>query len=172
MWFVFSMSAQVEAHNVLKQVKATEIAKEYGCMIVNAVSEFGNAEASPTYILAQMLKESTGNPRAVNKESGAVGLMQIKPSTAAYIRMLWPKHYFGPNLFDPSTNIRLAVAYRLYIADRYKEGVVYDDPPEVSIGYHLGPKGGEQHVAHAYQHSYTNKIEDWGTYTPTILCTQ
>jgi soluble lytic murein transglycosylase-like protein len=61
-----------------------------------------SAAVQPELVRAVIVVESAFNPRAVSKR-GALGLMQLKPSTA--------KHYGVSNAFDPEQNITAGAHY-------------------------------------------------------------
>ena len=75
-----------------------------------AAEEFG---VPAEWLIALAIVESTANPRAQNK-SGATGLWQFKPGTAAFLG------YRGTveGLFDPLTSARLAAKAILYYQKR------------------------------------------------------
>src|SRR5580700_6956712 len=60
------------------------------------------AAVQPELVRAVIVVESAFNPRAVSKR-GALGLMQLKPSTA--------RHYGVSNAFDPEQNITAGAHY-------------------------------------------------------------
>jgi soluble lytic murein transglycosylase-like protein len=60
------------------------------------------AAVRPELVRAVIVVESAFNPRAVSKR-GALGLMQLKPSTA--------RHYGVSNAFDPEQNITAGAHY-------------------------------------------------------------
>ena len=75
-----------------------------------AAQEWG---VSPRVITAIIAVESGGNPSLVSK-SNAVGLMQIKASTAGkdvYTRMGWGGQPSTSELKDPARNISIGTAY-------------------------------------------------------------
>lgn len=61
-----------------------------------------SAAVRPELVRAVIVVESAFNPSAVSK-AGAVGLMQLKPSTA--------RHYGVSNIFDPEQNITAGAHY-------------------------------------------------------------
>lgn len=74
---------------------------------------------SPDLVLAVIEVESNYDPYAVSPV-GAMGLMQLLPSTGAemahHLRVPWR----GPRtLFDPVINVRLGIAYLRQLRDRY-----------------------------------------------------
>jgi soluble lytic murein transglycosylase len=85
-------------------------------------------------VLAVILVESSGNPFAVSHK-GAMGLMQLQPTTAkamaAEIGMRWT----GPTLlFDPVANVHLGVAYLERLVARY------GDVRMALAAYNWGPR--------------------------------
>ncbi len=85
-------------------------------------------------VLAVIEAESGGNPRAVSR-SGAVGLMQLMPSTARFVaeRKGWPVPE-ERDLFQPECNIRIGVAYLGMLLRRYR-----GDKVLALAAYHAGP---------------------------------
>lgn len=93
------------------------------------------AGVEPELVLAMISTESRGREGAVSPK-GAVGLMQILPSTAREIAaengMRPPRR---SELFDPDTNIRLGVAYLAHLLKRY------DNDVTLALGaYNAGPR--------------------------------
>ena len=60
------------------------------------------ATIQPALVRAVIVVESGFNPRAVSKR-GAIGLMQLRPSTA--------RHYGVTNIYDPAQNIRAGARF-------------------------------------------------------------
>jgi soluble lytic murein transglycosylase len=73
----------------------------------------------PKLVLAVMHVESRFYNFAVSPV-GAMGLMQVMPETGAALAARLGVHWIGPQtLFDPTTNVRLGVAYLRELSDRY-----------------------------------------------------
>jgi soluble lytic murein transglycosylase-like protein len=73
----------------------------------------------PTLVLAVMHVESRFYNFAVSPV-GAIGLMQVMPATGAELAARLGVHWVGPQtLFEPTTNVRLGVAYLRELSDRY-----------------------------------------------------
>lgn len=71
---------------------------------------------SPALTYAIIKAESKFDPLAVS-EAGAVGLMQVMPATAEFMR-----NYFDleeGDLFDPLYNIQIGTSYLLYLHKRF-----------------------------------------------------
>ncbi|MBT3586184.1 MAG: lytic transglycosylase domain-containing protein [Halobacteriovoraceae bacterium] len=89
----------------------------------------------PYFLVAVIDGESTFNPRTVGR-FGEIGLMQIKPSTAAWIAKKLDLNFNGrSDLFDPVTNIRIGAAYLNYLRKKFKSrGALY------IAAYNMGPR--------------------------------
>jgi soluble lytic murein transglycosylase-like protein len=73
----------------------------------------------PAFVLAVIEVESRFDPYAVSHK-GALGLMQVLPSTGAPIARRLGIPWRGPQtLFDPHANVRIGVAYLSELLDRY-----------------------------------------------------
>ncbi|MFQ5428235.1 MAG: transglycosylase SLT domain-containing protein [Thermodesulfobacteriota bacterium] len=92
-----------------------------------------SGEADPLLVAAVMREESSFNPGTISK-AGALGLMQVMPSTARFIA---EASKMGPlsrgEILDPDTNIRLGAWYLAYLWHR-TDG----DPVETIAGYNAG----------------------------------
>jgi len=99
-----------------------------------AIREAHAAGLDPALVLAVVRAESGGEPRAVSR-SGAIGLMQLMPATAAVVAQklgLEPPSREG--LFDPETNIRLGTRYLAQLKRQF-----YDEPWLYVAAYNAGP---------------------------------
>lgn len=84
--------------------------------LVEASHEHG---LQPAFVLAVIEVESRFDPYAVSHK-GALGLMQVLPSTGAPIARRLGIPWRGPQtLFDPHANVRIGVAYLRELMDRY-----------------------------------------------------
>ena len=83
------------------------------------VSAARRHEVPPELVLAVIEVESAYDPYAVS-QVGAMGLMQLLPSTAAEMAQRLGMHWQGSAmLFDPTANVQLGVAYLDQLLDRY-----------------------------------------------------
>ena len=94
---------------------------------------------SPKLIAIQMILESGGDPRAVSS-MGAIGLMQVMPSTAAEIAQRRGIHRY--DLSDPATNIDFGA---WYLAQQWRafgsaglSAAAYNGGPGMVLGWQAG----------------------------------
>lgn len=73
------------------------------------------------YLVLALIKTESGyNENAVSKK-GAVGLMQIMPTTAEFIaQKLGDKDFKAEKLFEPTLNIRYGIYYLSYLFARFE----------------------------------------------------
>ncbi len=74
----------------------------------------------PALVYAVMKAESGFDERAVSR-AGAVGLMQLLPSTAEYICQKENIVFQGENLLDGAYNVRLGCMYLRYLLQRFSD---------------------------------------------------
>ncbi len=72
------------------------------------------------YLVAAVVKAESGNDAGAVSDAGAVGLMQLMPTTATWIvaRDDW-KGAARPDLTDPKDNVELGTYYLAYLLARY-----------------------------------------------------
>ncbi len=73
----------------------------------------------PTFVASVINAESSFNCNAVSKK-GAIGLMQILPSTASYIANLLNEPFENVDLFNADTNIKYGCFYLNYLENKFK----------------------------------------------------
>ena len=96
------------------------------------IAEHANRhDLSPDFVRAVIQAESAFNPYA-SSPKGAMGLMQLMPSTAAEYRVL--------NAYNPAENIRAGVAYLKSLLTRFN-----DDVSLALAAYNAGPKAVEKY---------------------------
>jgi len=94
-------------------------ADEVAAVARTIVVEARRYALEPSLVLAVMHVESRFYNFAVSPV-GAIGLMQVMPDTGAYLAARIGIDWVGPEtLFDPTTNVRLGVAYLRELSDRY-----------------------------------------------------
>jgi soluble lytic murein transglycosylase len=97
------------------------------------VSEARAQKLDPELVIAVIEVESAGYPLAVS-QVGAMGLMQLLPSTAEEVAQKLGIEWKGDDtLFDPIINIKLGTAYLRELANRY------DDVDVALAAYNWGP---------------------------------
>ena len=89
--------------------------KKYKNYVVKYSDEFGLDKA---LVYAVIKVESDFKKDAVSK-SGALGLMQILPSTAKWIAKELGEEYLKEKMFEPETNILYGCFYLDYLFDRF-----------------------------------------------------
>jgi len=104
--------------------------------VVEYISAKGLAgEADPLLVAAVMREESSYDPDTISR-TGAVGLMQVMPSTAKFIaRASGRGRLSAEALLDPETNISLGAWYLAYLWRKTR-----GDPVETIAGYNAGLK--------------------------------
>ncbi|MBI1276084.1 transglycosylase SLT domain-containing protein [bacterium] len=107
---------------------------------VSPLARFGwsnkPTQVDPFLLVALAHQESGLNPKAVSP-SGAVGLMQLMPSTAQYVARRESIPFGGPaDLMNPITNLRLGQAYISYLMEQNDIG---NNLVFVTAAYNAGP---------------------------------
>ena len=97
--------------------------------IRNAAAEFS---LDPAYVASVVLAESSYDAQAVSS-AGAIGLMQIMPSTGEWIAGKLGDTFDVQRLYEPSVNLRYGCWYLRFLLDRYAE-----DMYTASTAYHQG----------------------------------
>lgn len=105
----------------------------YAAFIAEAAQRFGMPER---WLRAVMRAESAGNVRAISS-AGAMGLMQLMPTTWAELRA---RHRLGTNPYDPRDNILAGAAYLREMFDRYGS-------PGFLAAYNAGPGRYEEYLS-------------------------
>lgn len=95
---------------------------------------------APSFTLDLIRRESSFDPKAVSSQ-GAIGLMQLLPSTAEWLAKKEGLPWYGKEmLFDPIMNVRFGLAYLKYLAP--------DSRGEKTLraAYQIGPNALKQRV--------------------------
>ncbi len=123
---------------------APSIIKKYRPIITYAAWEFN---VSPRLIMAILITESMGNPKAVSK-AGAKGLMQTKS-------IIDKETGIHGKPFDPLTSVRRGAKFLAMLRDRYG----LDSLEEMSVGYYTGPTRARRMSPHKIvSHFYYKRV--------------
>ncbi|MDP9196494.1 MAG: transglycosylase SLT domain-containing protein, partial [Pseudomonadota bacterium] len=95
----------------------------------------------PALVNAVCLNESRCRADSPDSTEGAVGIMQIKPSTAEWVAEKHGIHWDSVNLQDPLDNIRLGSLYLDMLKKRFG-----GHPVVAAMAYHIGPDKMEGHT--------------------------
>lgn len=95
------------------------------------VSESAKQGYDPLFVAAVVKSESTFNT-AARSNKGAQGLMQIMPSTGAWISS--KKGYSRGKLTDPGHNLKLGIAYLKHLESEYRGNRLF-----ALVAYNWGP---------------------------------
>ncbi len=94
---------------------------QYPLKYQNIITQYSKQyNLHPTFIAAIIDQESGFKPAAVSKV-GAIGLMQLLPSTAKWIASKIGEEFVDSKLVDPQTNIKYGCWYIRYLLDRYNQ---------------------------------------------------
>lgn len=111
--------------------KFTKKAPKITQMIISQAQKY---DFDPAFILAIIQTESNFDPTVVGGV-GEIGLMQIRPETAAWIAKKENIKWSGKkSLFDPIQNVKIGVAYVAFLRD-YFEG----SAGKYLSAYNVGP---------------------------------
>ena len=119
---------------VLTSFARAQTADPYAPFVSEAAQRFG---IPASWIRAVMRAESAGDPRAVSPR-GAMGLMQIMPSTWAELSL---RHGLGADPFSPRDSILAGAAYLREMHDRYGSVAL------MLAAYNAGPARTDEHLA-------------------------
>lgn len=122
--------------------------------IVDAIREEAERHGyDPLFVMAIIEVESTCSPTA-NSPRGAVGLTQIKPSTAREVAKDLGLPWGGATaLVQPKLNIRLGLGYLAQLEEKF------GDPYVAIAAYNLGPeRASRMSRQHARRAHYVKKV--------------
>ncbi len=103
----------------------------------------------PALVFALIRVESGFDPNAVSP-AGAVGLLQVMPSTYKWLR---EKYGIEGDLTDPASNIEIGLFYLKYLLERY------GDLEEALMAYNVGPYAHEEGVYKPAAVRYLKKMK-------------
>lgn len=128
-----SSEAAHRAEEALGALETGLLPREISQVSVAIAAECSRADLPIELVLAVIQVESSGQNFAVSA-AGAMGLMQLLPSTAEDVAGRIGKRWEGPlTLFDPVSNVQLGVRYLRELIDRY------DSVPTALAAYNWGP---------------------------------
>ena len=77
-------------------------------------------DLSPTLVASLINVESSFNPNA-KSNTGAIGLMQIMPTTGEFIAEMLNEDFNSVNLYNPNTNIEYGCRYLRYLKEKFND---------------------------------------------------
>lgn len=83
------------------------------------VEKYAEIYGVPTHICYAVIKCESGFDSTAVSSAGAIGLMQITPSTFTYLCSRLGDSYEAGMLYDPETNIRYGIYYLSMLYDRF-----------------------------------------------------
>ena len=98
------------------------------------VSKYSDEYGVPEYIIYAVIKAESGFDSSALSSDGAIGLMQIMPSTFKWMTDINDESYETGMLYDPETNIKYGTYYLQYLYQRYSRW------PTVFAAYNAGPE--------------------------------
>lgn len=106
----------------------------------------------PVYFLTAVIAVESSFQKTVVSRADAHGYMQLQTPTARWLakRMKRRATIDGGGLFDTEENLRIGVAYLVYLFDRF------EDPRKVALAYNAGPGNLSRGV---YSERYWRKIK-------------
>jgi len=106
----------------------------------------------PFIIMTIVHHESRFNHMAVSK-TGAIGLMQIQPTTAKYVMQKTNQEWLGAEeLYKPHYNIRVGITYLKYLQSKFS------NMHDVFLAYNCGPTKVKQNKIPHTAMRYANSI--------------
>jgi len=107
----------------------------YPLRYADTIDRWAAARSLDPYLVASMIRaESRFYPRAQSR-SGAIGLMQITPTTGQWIaEQMGEEKFVVEDLYEPGQNIRFGTWYLAYLLNRFD-----GDTESALIAYNAGP---------------------------------
>jgi soluble lytic murein transglycosylase-like protein len=122
--------------------------------IVN--SEAPRRRLDPAFVLAVIRQESVFNPSVVSR-AGAVGLMQIMPSTGANLARELGERFSADTLYRPAANIRYGTFYLRKLLDQFGGNEVL-----AIASYNGGPQNAGEWYGRGRDKDFDLFVEDIG----------
>lgn len=88
--------------------------------VIDLIHKYAGADLPPAYLRALVEYESGGNPRDVNPDSGAAGLLQITRGALRDYNEREATKFDATDLLDPDLNLAIGVALLRRIIDSYR----------------------------------------------------
>jgi len=118
---------------------------------------------APEWLVRSVIQSESGNnPFAVSR-TGARGLMQIQPDTAASPGF-GVKPFQGDDLFDEGENVRFGTDYLSAMLERYA-----GDPEAALVAYNAGPGNADKFVAAGKDYTVLPKPQETKPYVESVL---
>lgn len=89
---------------------------KYRAEIISSANEF-NVDAS---LVAGMINAESSFDKTAKSNAGAIGLMQLMPSTARWCSLMLGISFYDEMLYLPKVNIRLGTYYISYLINKFK----------------------------------------------------
>ncbi len=89
------------------------------------IIKYSNEYSLDKELVASLINEESSFVSSAVSKKGAIGLMQILPSTGEYIASQLNENFYNEKLFDPETNIRYGCYYLNYLRDKFVDEKVY-----------------------------------------------
>lgn len=127
-------STVLDVYNILIRADKNYDKHSHMDLAYTIVTESEKNNLDPYLILALIKTESSYRPTVVSYK-GAVGLMQLLPTTAQYISDKSNLALQNTNeIFDPVLNIKLGIHYFAYLKNKFKGNEEY-----AIAAYNMGP---------------------------------
>lgn len=91
------------------------------CLYRRPCREVAEASGLPPSLVYAVIKAESGFREDARSSAGAVGLMQLLPSTAEFVCRKEGKTFYPERLTEGSYNVELGCAYLRYLFGRFKE---------------------------------------------------
>lgn len=129
-------------HKKIRKSLPADWKKQSRQIAETVISESAKYSMDPIFVLAVIKTESKFNPTIVGRH-GEIGLMQIKPSTAAWIAKKYKIQWdIQSNLQNPSANIQIGMAYIDYLRNKFKRKSI-----KYVAAYNMGPSNVQRLLA-------------------------
>lgn len=155
--FVFERSDSGEVENYIIARFEKAFPNESSSLIYawanTLINESNRAKMDPLFVMAIIEQESRFNSKVVGGH-GEIGLMQLRPRTAAWIAKKAGIRFNGRDqLFNPDVNIKLGILYLAYLNRKF------DNVRHSTSAYNMGPRNVKRVIASQRQPAiYHDKV--------------